>query len=154
MTRTSDAPQDLRAGLEAELAAKRKFNGQLTWWFGSFYSGSLDELEASLNWNPTKLITFEFVGVRNIGRLPEGDFDQTLLGMRIRINITPDLQLNSFIQYDTDSRQLGINARFHWIYRTQGDLFLVVNHNSLNRANRFEFVKRQILLKGRYNFRL
>ncbi len=143
-----------RYRLEAELAAKRKFNGQLTWWFGSFYSGHLDELEATLNWNPTKLITFEFIGTRNIGRLPEGDFDQTLLGLRLRINVTPNLQLNSFVQYDTDSRQLGVNARLHWIYRAQGDLFLVFNHNTLNRTERWEFVNQQFLLKGRYNFRL
>ncbi len=143
-----------RYRLEAELAAKRKFNGQLTWWFGSFYNGSLDELEASINWNPTKLITFEFIGTRNIGRLPAGDFDQTLVGMRIRMNVTPNLQVNSFIQYDTDSRALGINARVHWIYHTQGDIFLVVNHNSLNRTKNWEFINQQILLKGRYTFRL
>ena len=142
-----------RYRLEAQLAAKRKFNGQLTWWFGTFYSGHLDELEATLNWNPTKLITFEFVGTRNIGRLPEGNFTQNLVGLRMRINITPDLQLNSFIQYDTDSNQLGINTRFHWIYRTQGDLFLVINHNTLNRTDRWQFVNQQVLLKGRYNFR-
>ena len=142
-----------RYRLEAQLAAKRKFNGQLTWWFGTFFSGKLDALEATLNWNPTQLVTFEFVGVRNIGRLPEGDFDQTLLGLRMRINITPNLQLNSFVQYDTDSRELGINTRFHWIYNPQGELFLVINHNTLNKVQEWELVNQQFLLKGRYNFR-
>ena len=143
-----------RYRIEAQLAAKRKFNGQLSWWFGSFYNGSLDELEASINWNPSKLITFEFIGTRNIGRLPEGDFDQTLVGLRLRINATPNLQLNSFVQYDTDSQQLGINARVHWIFHPQGDIFLVINHNTLNRTQNWELVNQQILLKGRYNFRL
>jgi len=143
-----------RYRLEAQLAAKRKFNGQLTWWFGSFFSGSLDELEASLNWNPSKLITFEFLGTRNIGHLPQGDFTQNLLGLRLRVNATPNLQLNTFIQYDTESKQLGINARVHWIFHPQGDIFLVINHNSLNRAKNWELINQQILLKGRYNFRL
>jgi hypothetical protein len=143
-----------RYRLEAQLAAKRKFNGQLTWWFGTFYNGTLDEYEATLNWNPSKLITFEFSGTRNIGSLPVGDFDQTLVGLRVRVNVTPNLQVNSFVQYDTDTRQLGINARVHWIFHPQGDLFFVINNNTLNKAQNWELVNQQVLLKGRYNFRL
>lgn len=143
-----------RYRLEAELAAKRKFNGQLTWWFGTFYEGRLNEFEASINWNPTKILTFEFIGNHNIGRLPFGDFEQTLLGVRVRFNASPDLQLNSFIQYDTDTKSLGINARVHWIYHPQGDLFLVFNHNTFNGLDRWELLNEQVLLKARYNFRL
>ena len=143
-----------RYRLEAQLAAKRKVNGQLSWWFGSFYGGSLDEFEVSLNLNPSKLITFEFLGTHNIGRLPAGDFEQTLVGLRMRVNVTPNLQLNSFIQYDTDSNQLGVNARLHWIYHPQGDIFLVINHNTLNKTQNWELVNQQVLLKARYNFRM
>ncbi|MEO0338876.1 MAG: hypothetical protein AAF242_06655, partial [Bacteroidota bacterium] len=144
----------LRYRLEAELAAKRKFNGQLTWWFGTFYEGHLDELEASINWNPTSILTFEMVGNHNIGHLPFGDFEQTLVGFRVRFNASPDLQLNSFIQYDTDSKTLGVNARIHWIYHPQGDLFLVFNHNTFNGFDRWDLINQQFLIKGRYNFRL
>ena len=69
-----------RYRLETELAAKRKLNGQLTWWFGTFYGGDLNEFEASLNINPSNTLNFEFLGIHNIGRLPYGDFDQTLMG--------------------------------------------------------------------------
>ncbi|MEL7124174.1 MAG: DUF5916 domain-containing protein, partial [Bacteroidota bacterium] len=55
-----------RYRLEAELAAKRKFNGQLTWWFGTFFEGYLDEFEASINWNPSNILTFEFIGTYNV----------------------------------------------------------------------------------------
>lgn len=143
-----------RYRLEAELAAKRKFNGQFTWWFGSFYDGSLDELEASINWNPTAIITFEFVGNHNIGRLPFGDFEQTLVGLKIRFNASPDLQVNTFVQYDTDTRNFGVNARVHWIFHPQGDFFFVYNNNTLNALDRWVPINQQILLKARYNFRL
>lgn len=143
-----------RYRLEAELAAKRQLNGQLTWWFGTFYEGNLHELEASINWNPTNILTFEFIGTRNIGRLPFGDFDQTLVGLRARFNASPDLQLNSFIQYDTDSNSLGVNARVHWIFHPQGEIFFVFNHNTFNGFERWELVNQQFLLKARYNFRL
>ncbi len=145
----------MRYRLEAEFAAKRRLNGQATWWFGSFYDGTLDELRLELNWNPTSLLGFEFNGLRNIGRLPFGDFDQTLIGTRVRFNVTSDLQLNSYVQYDTESRILGINARIHWIFSPLGDVFLVFNHNTFNDiTDRWSLQNEQILLKIRYNFRL
>lgn len=144
----------VRYRLEAQLAAKRKLNGQLTWWFGTFYQGHLNEFEATLNFNPAKILTFEFIGTRNIGRLPFGDFDQTLVGLRVRLNVTPNLQLNSFLQYDTESDGLGVNARLHWIFHPQGELFFVFNHNTIKRLDRWQLDNEQILLKARYNFRL
>ncbi len=145
----------MRYRLEAQFAAKRRLNGQASWWFGSFYDGTLDELELELNWNPSSLMGFEINGVRNIGRLPWGDFDQTLVGMRVRFNVTSDLQLNAYGQYDTDSRILGINARIHWIFSPMGEVFLVVNHNTFNDlTDRWALQNEQIFLKVRYTFRL
>ncbi len=145
----------MRYRTEVEFAPKRRLNGQATWWFGSFYEGTLDEFRLELNWNPSALINFEFNGLRNIGRLPFGDFDQTLIGTRVRFNVTSDLQLNSYIQYDTDSRILGINARVHWIFSPFGEVFLVFNQNTFNDiTDRWSLQNEQILLKIRYNFRL
>ena len=143
-----------RYRLEAELAAKRKLNGQLTWWFGTFYGGDLNEFEASLNINPSNTLNFEFLGIHNIGRLPYGDFDQTLMGVRVRFNASPDLQLNSFIQYDTDTKSIGINTRLHWIFHPQGEIFFVYNHNTFDSLERWQMQTQQFLLKARYNFRM
>ncbi len=152
-------PQDeyhfIRYRIEAQYAAKRRLNGQASWWFGSFYNGWLDEYELELNWNPSSLLTFEFSGVRNVGHLPWGDFTQTLAGLRIRLNINSDLQLNSYLQYDTDSRTLGINARVHWIFSPFGDIFFVFNHNTFNDiTDRWQVENQKLLLKVRYNFRV
>ena len=146
----------MRYRLEAEFARKRRLSGQATWWFGSFYEGNLDEFELSLNWNPSALLAFEFAGLHNRARLPFGDFEQTLAGLRVRFNVTSNLQLNSYLQYDTDSRVLGLNARIHWIFSPLGDVFLVFNNNTVNNINNqpWELQNRQILLKVRYNFRL
>ncbi|MEX0272821.1 MAG: DUF5916 domain-containing protein [Flavobacteriaceae bacterium] len=145
----------MRYRLEAEFARKRRLSGQATWWFGSFYEGTLDEFRLSLNWNPSALLAFEFNGLHNRARLPFGDFDQTLAGLRVRFNVTSNLQLNSYLQYDTDSRALGLNARIHWIFSPLGDVFLVFNNNSYNGLDQaWELQNRQILLKVRYNFRL
>jgi len=143
-----------RYRLETEFAAKRRLSGQVSWWFGSFYEGTLNEFEVELKWSPTSLLQFEFAGERNVGRLPWGDFDQTLVGMRVRFNITPDLQVNFFPQYDTNSREFGLNARLHWIFKLQGDFFIVYNHNTLFGKMEREFLANQLLIKARYNFRM
>ncbi len=145
----------MRYRLEAEFAAKRRLSGQASWWFGTFYDGRLDEVVLQINWNPLPLLGFEFSGLRNSARLPFGDFEQTLAGLRVRFNVTSDLQLNSYLQYDTVSRTLGLNARIHWIFSPLGEVFLVVNHNNFNDLNRgWQLQNEQILLKIRYNFRL
>jgi hypothetical protein len=145
----------MRYRLEAEFAAKRRLNGQVSWWFGTFYDGRLDEIELQLNWNPAPLLGFELSALRNIGSLPWGDFEQTLAGLRVRFNVNSNLQLNSYLQYDTESRTLGLNARIHWIFSPLGDVFLVINHNTFNDLNNtWTLQNEQILLKIRYNFRL
>jgi hypothetical protein len=145
----------LRYRLEMEFAAKRKLNGQASWWFGSFYGGTLNTYELKVNWNPFKILTFEFEGIRNIGRLPFGNFDQTLVGGRVRLNITPDLQLNSFVQYDTDSKAVGVNSRLHYIFLPLGDIFVVFNYNKVENLNEvWQLDTSQLIIKARYTFRL
>lgn len=145
----------VRYRLEGDIAAKRKLNGRLSWRFGSFYQGNLNEYQLRINWIPASILSFEFAGTRNVASLPFGDFDQTLLGLRVRFNATPDLQLNSFVQYDTDSESIGINSRIHWIFDPQGEFFLVFNNSSVydDINNRFQRQTSQLILKLRYNFR-
>ena len=45
-------------GSRSETAAKRKLSGQATWWFGGFYSGTLDQIELEAAWTPSPLVTF------------------------------------------------------------------------------------------------
>jgi hypothetical protein len=144
----------VRYRLEMEFAAKRKINGQITYWFGDFYTGKLDQFKMEAAWNPNPLLTLEFNGQRNIGALPEGNFNQTILGTRLRFNFNANLQVNTFVQYDTESELLGWNARLHWIFNPLGDVFLVFNRNSIQDVtSRWNLQNQQIILKARYNFR-
>ena len=113
------------------------------------------QIELQLKWNPNALLEFEFNGKHNKGRLPWGDFEQTLAGSRVRFNVNSDLQLNSYVQYDTVSRNLGVNVRVHWIFSPLGDVILVFNHNTINDVtDRWVLQDQQLLLKLRYNFRM
>jgi hypothetical protein len=142
-----------RYRVEFESAAKRRLAGQATWWFGGFYGGTLHQLELEASYTPSALITFLLNAEHDIGRLPEGDFDLTLVGTRIRLNLSPDLQLNSFLQYDTDSRTFGTNTRLRWTFHPRGDFFLIYNHNVRELADRWSRDSNELLVKVQYTLR-
>lgn len=118
-----------RYQLEAGSASKRPVSADASWSFGSFYGGTLDQIELQLNWNPSALLNFEISGERNIGELPGGDFTLDLAAFRVAVNFSPDLTLSSFIQYDNESDSLGTNTRLRWVFSPVGDLFVVHNYN-------------------------
>jgi len=146
--------QWMRYRLEAGTAQKRRFYTQLTWWFGGYYAGNLDQVLWTGTWNPTPLLTVELSGERDIGRLASGRFTQTLVGNRLRVNLSPDLSIASYVQYDTDSRALGTNTRLRWTFRPVADLFVVYNHNVRSLVDRWQLDSNQLLIKLQYAWRL
>jgi len=143
-----------RYRLEGGTAEKRRLYAQLTWWFGGFYDGQLDQIEWTGAWNPTPLFTVEFSGEHNVGRLPAGDFTQTLVGTRLRVNLSSDLSIASYAQYDTVSESVGVNTRLRWTFRPVGDLFVVYNHNVQSLLDRWQLESNQLLVKLQYAWRL
>ena len=144
----------LRYRLEAGTAQKRRLYTQVTWWFGDFYNGRLDQVLWTGAWNPKPIVTVEFSGERNVGRLATGDFTQTVVGTRLRVNISPDLSVSSYIQYDTDSASLGTNTRLRWTFKPVADLFIVYNHNVRSILERWSFDANQLLIKLQYAWRM
>jgi hypothetical protein len=143
-----------RYRLEVDTAPKRRLYGQVTWWFGGFYNGELDQIQWTGAWNPMPLFTVEFTGERNVGRLMTGRFTQTLVGTRLRVNFSPDLSVASYVQYDTDSRSLGTNTRLRWTFLPVADLFIVYNHNVRSLLDRWQLDSNQLLVKLQYAWRM
>jgi hypothetical protein len=142
-----------RYRLEVGTARKRRLYSQVRWWFGGFYDGELDQIEWEGAWNPIPLFTVEFSGERNIGRLASGNFTQTLVGTRLRVNISPDLSIASYVQYDTDSDSVGVNTRLRWTFSPAGDLFVVYNQNVQSLPDRWQLESNQLLIKLQYALR-
>jgi hypothetical protein len=139
--------------LEGGTAQKRRLYTQVTWWFGGFYDGTIDQIVWTGAWNPTALFTIEFTGERNKGQLPSGDVDQALIGNRIRLNVSPDLSVSSYVQYDTITDSVGVNSRLRWTFRPEADLFIVYNHNVRSVVDRWQLESNQLVLKVQYAWR-
>ena len=144
----------MRYRLEAGTAEKRRLYAQVTWWFGGFYDGHLDQYEWEGAWNPAPLVTIEFSGERNVGRLSTGRFTQTVTGTRLRMNFSPDLSLAAYVQYDTESKSVGTNTRLRWTFSPAADLFCVYNHNVRSILDRWALDSNQLLIKIQYAFRM
>ncbi|HUQ21253.1 MAG TPA: DUF5916 domain-containing protein [Gemmatimonadaceae bacterium] len=143
---------------EFGFAAKRKLSGQATWWFGPFYDGHLNQFELTGAWKPSPLFIVEVNGERDVARLREGHFTQDVVGTRLKVNVSPDFQVASLLQYDDESNSFGSNTRIRWTFDPLGDFFVVYNHNMrtrdpLTRDRRFSFDSNQLLVKLQYAFR-
>ena len=59
--------------------------------------------------------------------MPQGDFTTHLVVTRALYAFTTHLFLNSFVQYNADTRQFSSNVRFNFLYRPLSDLYVVFN---------------------------
>jgi hypothetical protein len=142
-----------RYRVEIETAAKRRLAGQATWWFGGFYTGTLHQVLLEAAWTPSPLVTILLEAEHDRGRLEQGDFNLTLIGTKLRLNLSPDLQFNSFLQYDTEDSTFGTNTRVRWTFHPRGDLFVIYNHNLRSLEDRWQRDSNELLVKLQYTFR-
>lgn len=70
------------------------------------------------------------------------------------MNISPDLSLSSYVQYDTVSESVGTNTRLRWTFLPVADLFVVYNHNIRSMLDRWRLDSNQLLIKLEYAWRL
>lgn len=122
----------IRYRAEIDFAAQRLVSGRVSWWFGPFYDGDVNEVSARIAINPSDLLNFEVSGTRNEGRVTAGPILQEVLGARIRMNASPDLQLSALGQYERASDTFGMNSRLRWTFDPKGDLFVIYNYNALD----------------------
>ena len=114
--------------LEAQTSEHRPLQFGTTTWFGTFFNGHLTQWENYVRWtSPKGKLQLDFDTENDFGRLPVGNFVQRLWSVRAAYAWNPDLVLSSFVQYDTESQNIGTNTRLRWTLRPGNDLFIVWN---------------------------
>ena len=115
---------------EAQTSQHRAFQFGNTTWFGEFYDGHLTQQENYLKWtSPKGRLQLEVATENDFAHMPEGNFVQKLWQFQGAYAWNPNLILTSFIQYDTDSQNVGTNTRLRWTVRPGNDLFIVWNRS-------------------------
>ena len=143
----------VRGEVEVETASKRAIGAEVRYGFGGFYDGTLHTLSATVVVRPVPVVALTLEGEVNRGKLPAGDFNADLVALRARVGFSPDIDLSSFVQYDTESRSLGANTRLRWTFHPLGDLFVVYNHNLSRTTNEWSYDSNELLIKMKYGLR-
>jgi len=144
---------------EAQSSHHRPWRVGASVWFGDFYTGSLTQWESFISYTtPAGHLQLRLDAENNFADLPEGDFIQRLWLFTTVYALTPDLVLSALAQYDSKTRNLGVNARFRWTIQPGNDLFVVWNHNwqhPVDVANRLALrpLEDHITVKLRWTFR-
>jgi len=143
-------------GVNVETADKRPWVVQLEYSWGGFYSGTLRQMQLGLTLKPSTHVAASIEIERNDITLREGSFQTQVVGVRADYNFSTDVSWANLVQYDNESRLMGVQSRFRWILRPGNDIFIVVNRGWYRRAldGRYlpEFDKGS--LKLQYTFRL
>ena len=119
--------------------------------WGEFYDGDWAALGQSVRLRISRRVRTSTSWNYNDVELPQGNFEINLWSQGVDLSFTPDLRLNMIAQYNDTSEDLGINLRFHWIYRPGADIFLVFNENwTAPSLSERTTLGRQIILKVTY----
>ena len=117
------------AGLGTAERRRWSIEGGIRW--GGFYDGTLVSYGGELVLKPTPHVRLALGGERSEGKLPGGRFTTEILSGRLELNLSPDLGWSTLVQYDSDSRLLGVQSRLRWRIRPGSDVFVVFNRGWL-----------------------
>ena len=132
----------------------RRFSLMSSYGVGTFFSGTRQRYDAQLTWRQNKHFTTSFTIDQNFLDLKEGKFTTSLAMYRLDYAFTPFISLNNFVQYDTDSRNIGLQSRLRWILKPGNEFFVVLNHGwQENPLDRFESAQARFRVKLNYTFR-
>ncbi len=137
-----------------ETAQNRPFSFRVDGETGSFYSGDSREFSPQFTWRKDSHLTTSFELQQYWVNLREGSFRARLALFRVNYAFGPSIMLSNFVQYDTDTRNLGLQSRLRWMIRPGNELFFVVNHAwQYNTFDRFEAILTNVRAKLNYTFR-
>ena len=93
---------------------------------GDFYDGRLTQYEGYVRTaTPTGKLQAEVDWVHIQGELTGGDFITRLWQLKTAYSFSPDLVLSLYGQYDSESRNIGVNARMRYTIKPGVDLYAV-----------------------------
>ncbi len=116
-----------RWGFQVETADKRPIVAEASYFWGDFFTGTRRDVELGVTVKPSTHVYVSLQYERNDVSLGEGDFSVHVVTLKADYNFSPNVSWANLLQYDSESRVLGVQSRFRWIIKPGSDLFLVLN---------------------------
>ena len=117
--------------------------------FGGFYTGHKYGGNVTLSVRRGETFSGSLLVDHNLVRIPEGDFDTTLLGLRLAYFFSPSVFLQSLFQYSDQADVWSANVRFAWLSTAGTGLYVVYNdaRNAERLGNLGEPLHRGLIVK-------
>jgi hypothetical protein len=110
---------------------RRRISGTAGVLYGSYYTGTRLRYNGSLNWRLQPYANIKVAYERNEIALPapQASANLTLLTPEFEVTFRPNVFLAVFYQYNTQVKNMNVNARFQWRFLPMSDLFIVLAEN-------------------------
>jgi len=124
-------------GISYRSDQRKAFNFNTEVKYGSFYNGTKFTIENELNWRAQPIFNASMIVNFNAIRLPDPYPSKNiwLISPKLDFTFTKTLFWTSFIQYNSQGENLGINSRLQWRFAPLSDLFIVYNDNYISTDN-------------------
>ena len=105
--------------------------------YGTFFNGTKFTFENEFNWRKQPIVNASFIVNFNSINLPNPYSSKNiwLVSPKIDFTFTKTLTWTTFIQYNSQGENLGVNSRMQWRFAPLSDLFLVYNDNYISSDN-------------------
>ena len=105
--------------------------------YGTFFNGTKFTLENKFNWRKQPIVNASFIINFNSINLPTPYPSKNiwLISPKIDFTFTKTITWTTFIQYNSQGENLGVNSRMQWRFAPLSDLFLVYNDNYISTDN-------------------
>ena len=131
--------------------------------FGNYFNGQILALSSTINYRYQPFAAFSLALNYNQIRLPQGfnSSDLWLISPRADITFSKSLFFTTFVQYNNQTNNMNINARFQWRFKPVSDFFIVYSDNYFTQDflsaesrffNAFQSKNRALVLKLTYWF--
>jgi hypothetical protein len=121
----------LRTGITYTSDRRKLFNYSATTYFGGFFNGTRAFINTNLNYRIQPYGNISMFAQYNKITLPEpyNSGNLWLVGPRAEISFTDKLFLSTFVQYNSQIKNVNINTRFQWRFKPVSDFFVVYTDN-------------------------
>ena len=126
---------DIELGYRSDQRKKFNFDSKIS--YGSFYNGTKFAVENEFKWRKQPIFNASMIINFNAIKLPEpySSKDIWLISPKLDFTFTKTLFWTTFVQYNSQGENLGVNSRLQWRFAPLSDLYIVYNDNYISTDN-------------------
>ena len=141
----------VRHQIAAGTDPSRSLAVQVNFNFGEYYGGTRNRYVGRIFWKPTAHVGVSFIDDYNVVRLPEGNFDLSLISFRLDWNLSTRWITSAIVQSDNVDHLSSIQVIARWLVDPATDVFGVFERRT---GIGFETPGTRFILKIRRSFTL